>query len=556
MAGAQPLEEKTSQPAPGAFPETPANEEQQFSVNPIPASEGQGNPIQLAPGEKVPDQASFNTNTVESGVHDDPELKAQDEEKNQTMSVNPIPASGGAGNPIQLAPGEKVPDSKEVTGNTVDSTVKTDQASYEKSDAGAGIMPVQPNPDTDPVAAGLGPQTESQIPESSMGMGKDAPADISKEDTGPTISSVAPNSTTNDMAGQVPLEEKREATVVDEDKKDDSEKKGVFGAIAGGAAAATAALAGGAYAANEKTKESTGSDPKSSLPEGVQKAMDENAKEPSTSSVPQQAHVGESLSTPNGGDGAEPASAVPEEVVQSQKEADAPAEASANPEAVEEKSEMEKQLLSKVEKSDATGEPAPEASAPSTGSGILSPLKPVDAVPVGVAESQKEAKVEPEAAANAEAVKEKSEVENELLNKVPEENAAGEPAPTASAAAATTAPAPTSDETTSASGAPQLGDPTAGVAALSMDDKTNKPSDTLTPPAAEDKPMDSRDVSPMSRPVTNQPEGAAAATENTPTPRPQKDSNSTPAKRQSIVDKLKVRRHDRRETRRAAWVGG
>ena len=506
MAGAQPVQERS---APGAFPEEPENEDKSFSVNPIPASQGSGNPIQLAPGEKVPEQSTINSNTIQSGVHDDPELKSKDEEGNKTVSVAPIPASGGIGNPIQLAPGEKVPDSSEITGNTVESTARTDQAPYERSDA--GVQPVQPNPQTDPVAAGLGPQTSSQIPESSMGMGKDAPSDINKEDTGPAISSVAPGSTTAALAGQVPKEERREAAVTGDDpptissvgpdsttaglaggvpkeqrreaavigehketsEEKDNENKGITGAIAGGAAAAGAAVAGGAYAANEAIKDKTGKDPKSAMPESVQKTVDDKALE-STSSIPQQTAAGEAPKVP--------------------KESD---------------------------------------------------LKPVSSVPEEVTKSQKEAQFAPEAAANSEAVEEKKEVEEELLKKVPESEATGEPAPTASAAAATSTPGATTENTMSPSGAPQLGDPTAGVAALSMDDKAK----AEEAKAEEEKPLDSRDVSPMSRPVTNQqtqPEtttGVATSktpAESTPTPRPQKDAaNSTPQKRQSIVDRLK-----------------
>lgn len=470
MAGAQPMEEKSA-PAPGAFPETPANDDQSFSVNPIPASAGPGNPVQTAPGEKMPESSSINANTIQSGVHDDPELKSKDEANNQTVGIAPIPASSGLGNPIQLAPGEPVPDQREITSNTVDSTVKTDQASYEKSDA--GVQPVQPDPNTDPVAAGLGPQTSSQIPESSFGMGKDAPSDINKEDTGPTISSVAPTSTTAAMAGQVPKEERREATVIGESKDDakpESENKGFSGTLAAGAAAAGATVAGGAYVANEMAKEKTGTDPKSALPESAQQTIDSKAAE---STLPQQTAVGEPPKVPAEDNKLATDPVVPEEVTKSQKEAQYP----------------------------------------------------------------------PEAAANTEAVDEKKEVEQELLKKVPESEATGEPAPTASAALATTAPTATT-ENTSASGAPQLGDPTAGVAALSMEDKAKTEE---AKPA--DKPLDSRDVSPMSRPATTQqtqPEvttGTSTTTapkESTPTPRPQKDTeNSTPQKRQSIADKLK-----------------
>jgi hypothetical protein len=58
------LEPSTSPP--GAFPETPANEAQYFSVKPIPASEGIGNPVSVPAGEKLPDSSAINSNTVDS----------------------------------------------------------------------------------------------------------------------------------------------------------------------------------------------------------------------------------------------------------------------------------------------------------------------------------------------------------------------------------------------------------------------------------------------------------------------------------------------------------
>lgn len=527
MAGEQPIKERQTQPAPGAFPGTPAPDSENqnaFGVNPIPASEGAGNPIQLAPGEKVPDSSTINSNTVESGVRDDPDMKSEatEAEGEQTMSVNPIPATSGLGNPVQLAPGEKMPDPSTLNDNTVESTVKDPEGGPSDAD----VQPVQPDPKTDPVASGLGPQTGSQIPESSMGMGSDAPSDINKEDTGPMMSGVAPTSTTNQLAGQQPLEERREPTVIDDNKEDptissvapssttnqmagsvpkeDRREAAIIGeskenaepasqksgglwnkSLMGGAAAVGTTAAGGAYAANEMMKDKTNTDPKSSLPESAQKGIDENATGSNTApppsedpALPQQTAVGESPHVPSGEPMRETASAVPDEVGHSQKEAQFP----------------------------------------------------------------------PEAAASTEAVKEKSAVEDELLQKVPESNATGEPAPTESAAAATTAPAATtSDNTTSASGAPQLGDPTAGVAALSMDDKAtdSKPEVTsgvaTTSAPAESKPLDSRDVSPMSKPATNQPAAAGGSTAEA-TPRPQKEgASSTPQKekRQSFMDRAK-----------------
>ena len=470
MAGSQP---KSSSP-PGAFPETPANEEEQtFSVNPIPASQGTGNPIQLAPGEKVPDPSTINTNTVDSTVHDDPELKSQGE---QTVSVAPIPATGGIGNPIQLAPGEKVPDPSTFTSNTVESTVKTDQASYEKSDASAPTGTTQNEAtSSDAMPTGPGPM----IPESSMPMGNTS--NISTADMGPTISSVGAGSTTNQLAGEVPKEPRGVPEVVSESQQEANvdpeasanpeaveEKKaveeelqkkvpeepstsdsgmlgksenGIGAKVAAGAAAGGVAVAGAAVAANELIKDKTGTDPKAALPESVQKTVDDSAKD---SNIPQQA-----TTTSTTDDARETTTSVPEEVKASQVEAGQEPEASAVPEVVQEKAAME----------------------------------------------------------------------DELLKKVPESEAQGEPAPTASAAATETAPA----ATTSSTGAPQLGDPTAGVAPISMDENA-KPSEQH------------REVSPMSKPteptVTS---GVASA----PIPRNNGESASTPAKRQSFVERLK-----------------
>lgn len=469
MAGEQPLESKSS--APGAFPETPANEEQAFSVNPIPASQGIGNPIQLTPGDKVPESAGINKSTVESGVHDDPELKAKDEGE-QTLGVAPIPATGGIGNPIQLAPGEKVPDASTITSNTVDSTAKMDESSYQKSDAAvtstapdAGTAQKDITP-SQAILSGPGPV----IPESSMPMGNTT--DASTADVGPTISSVGATSTTNELAGQVPKESRGVPTVVSESQQEAnvapeasanpeavSEKKeveeelqkkvteepstsesgvlgksedGIGAKIAAGAAAGGVAAAGAAVAANEFIKEKTGKDAKAALPESVQQTVDDKAKD---SAIPQQAAA-------------------------------------------------------------STTDAARETT---------------NTVPEEVSASQKEAGQEPEASASPDAVKEKAAVEDELLKKVPESEAQGEPAPTASAAATETAPA-----ATSASGAPQLGDPVAGVEPISMD---------------------SRDVSPTSKPA-GEPQ-ATTGVASAAIPRNNGPSASTPQKRQSFVDKLK-----------------
>ena len=59
------------------------------------------------------------------------------DELNKTIGVNPLPAAAGAINPIQLAPGEKVPETISTQG--INDNVKLDKESYEKSDALAGV---------------------------------------------------------------------------------------------------------------------------------------------------------------------------------------------------------------------------------------------------------------------------------------------------------------------------------------------------------------------------------------------------------------------------------
>ncbi|KIW69236.1 hypothetical protein PV04_05124 [Phialophora macrospora] len=295
--------------APGAFPETPANEPDSFSVNPLPPTEGASNPVNVPAGEKIP------------------------------------------------PPGE-------VTSNTIHSAVTTSEEAYEKAGATGMIGGAL-------AALGLGgaaAKKENLIPESSLPMGENADKSL---DAGPFISSSGLNTTTADLAGKVPLEDtKAQATT----------------------------------------------------------------------------------------------STVPETVKESIADANAEPEATTSSEAVKEKAEVEQELLKKVPENDATGEHAPDITASSAASGV----------PEQVKESIAEAHADPEATTSPEAVKEKSEVEQELLKKVPEQEDAGEPAPTIAAATSATAPAPT-EETSSTSAPGQL--PTAAAAVADGTDGSAEPSE-------------------------------------------------------------------------------
>lgn len=564
MAGAVPLERNDREihhEAPGAFPVTPANDMQQFYATPLPATsnapvpggEGSSNPIKLAPGESVPHPSTYTDNKIDTFAK-----SANDE---SAFGVAPLPATSGIGNPIKLAPGEPVPHPSTFTNNTVHSTV-----SDLRSASGAPQLPVL-TPDTVNEANGghlfdvpaLGSGRGPMIPESSLPMGPGA-NDFIGGYAGPHISSVAPQSTSAVLAGQVPIRERGVPEVVTESNTlahqspeaaaytdpveqksamedelravvpeargvdavghgnaaevppvvsesqnragasneatasptavDDktamedellskvpqasttsssgvfgASEKGIVGAVAGGAVAAGGVVAAAAYAAKEK----------------AQAALDQNTTTSTTAPT--------TISS---------ADTVPTEVIESQKAAHVSPEASAVPEAVHEKSAMEKELMAKVPEApttsesgllgkseqgltgkatagiaagtaaagaaiatgiyaardktaDVTGYDKDQILPPSVASAIdsMNNNKGTTApsttgatngfttasVPTEVKESQRAAHVSPEASANPEAVAEKSKMEKELLREVPPATQSGDPAPTAVASA-------------------------------------------------------------------------------------------------------------------------
>ncbi|GES58341.1 N-terminal Early set domain protein [Aspergillus terreus] len=122
----------------------------------------------------------------------------------QTFSVNPIPASSGMGNPIKLQPGEKVPDSSTFNSNTVESTARTDPSAYEQS----ASYPTSSEQIKPANAFAVPPVSGNMIPESSLPMGGASQGTAEPY----TIQSAAPTSTTAALAANVPLEsQKRQA---------------------------------------------------------------------------------------------------------------------------------------------------------------------------------------------------------------------------------------------------------------------------------------------------------------------------------------------------------
>jgi hypothetical protein len=280
-------------------------------------------------------------------------------EADKAFSVNPIPASEGVGNPIDLPAGAAVPPHHELTSNTLTSNVKTDQAAYENADAGAAKNIFKESHDAVPPI----PVGKVVIPESSLPIG----------DAGvtPFISSAGAGTTTAEKVGALPKEpevpnvvtESQAAAHTDpeasanpvavhEKKEVEDELKskvheepatstggysvgGIVAGVTGAAAAAGAAITAGAIATKDKAVETTA---------------------PAVAAV-----SGSSTTTP--ALPKEPAAAVPAVVTESIEKAHQGAEAAANPIAVEEKKEVEAQLLKEVKVHNETGESAPTASA-------------------------------------------------------------------------------------------------------------------------------------------------------------------------------------------------
>ncbi|KAJ4398724.1 Cruciform DNA binding protein [Didymella pomorum] len=509
LAGAVPKEKdleksKSNESIPGAFPmtPTPSTEQRQF-INPIPATAGLGNPVKLAPEEHVPAASTLTDNTVDSTVN----LKGEPaEDENATVSVAPIPATAGAGNPIHLAPGEKVPHPTTLTSNTVDSTARTDEVSYNKSDSQAPQLPpvdITPQAERSGGMFDLPAQTGPLIPESSLPMGVDAKIE---KDTGVHIQSAAPLSSTAALAGQVPKEPRGVPEVVTESQKEAGfapeaaansdavlDKKEVeqelketvpvkteaendhaptieadksvgigesVGAVAGGVAAAATVGAGlftGAiYAAKEKTAQAVGLDKDATVGQtasAVGATAVDSVGLDSSKTATDNAYLAKDKTLDAVGldknatatDNAYLAKDKTLDVAGLDKNATATDNAILAKDKTAQATGLDKAADSAYAAKDkAVAAVGLDNSASAKENAQLAKDKAIGAaglngstvgssatgdVPVVVAESQKEAHASPEAAANAEAVSEKSKLEQELLSSVPKSHEHGESAP-------------------------------------------------------------------------------------------------------------------------------
>ncbi|KAI1167605.1 hypothetical protein F5B18DRAFT_658969 [Nemania serpens] len=361
-----------------------------------------------------------------------PETPAADPKGEETFSVDPLPATGGAVNPITLAPGEKIPEDLTAGQNTT-SEVKLDPESYEKSDTIPGGIPVflsSAAPESTTAALAAEVPIEPKVP--AIVKESQEEAHVSPE------ASAVPEEVEEKAAVEKELLEKvteapstSEGTAgVGTEKTEDVVTPGEAAAsiIAAATAAAGAAVAGAVAAKDlvvDKTQDAlataqtTAASAATQLPDAVKEQLPESVQ--AAINATQKEETREEVSPE-----------VPIEVKESIIEAGESPEAAANTEAVEEKKAVEKELLSEVKPVDsvANGHPREEVSAE---------------VPAIVKESIAESGESPEAATNTDAVEEKKAVETELLAEAKpveatEESAQKDTPAAAEAPAATEAP--------------------------------------------------------------------------------------------------------------------
>lgn len=490
---APPLERKTSPP--GAFPETPADEPESFSVSPIPPSSGASNPVSTPAGDKLPDHKEITGNTVDSNVTTSKKDYEKDasstfpEEK--SFGVNPIPASSGAGNPVSTPAAEKSPDHEEISGNTVDSNVTTSKEDYEKdasSDLPAekayGVKPIPAsfgtgNPISLPAGEKLpdhegltGNTIDSNVTTSKEDYEKDASSALPEEQSfgvGPIPASagignpvsVAAGESVEQYKGLLPSSLQSNATT----SKEDYEKAGSAAMPIKAAGVDAPELKDSAFSVPEKSRDMI---PESSLPmsgdatDTIDAGPFLQSSGPGTTTAALAGQVPlEPKSKASVVDDEMPSD--PSPVMQSSGPATTTA-ALAGQVPLEPKSKAT--VMDDETPSDAT--PFMQSSGPGATTAALAgqvPLEPrskavviedetpsatvtgpAPDVPEVVKESLSQAHESPEAAASREAVLEKREVENELLKEVKSTDAFGEPAPTIAAATSATAPATTAPD--------------------------------------------------------------------------------------------------------------
>lgn len=134
-----------------------------------------------------------------------PETPAKETEQ---LSVNPTAASSGLGKPEEPKPGESAPDSSTCDPKTVESANTTDKEGYEKNAIYPEVPGLGPEASKPVQAFAVPPVDETLIPESSLPLN---PAVCDTNDP-VTIQSAAPEATTAVLAAQVLKESEKKKT--------------------------------------------------------------------------------------------------------------------------------------------------------------------------------------------------------------------------------------------------------------------------------------------------------------------------------------------------------
>ncbi|KAI9843761.1 MAG: hypothetical protein M1837_006121 [Sclerophora amabilis] len=448
------------------------------------------------------------------------------------FSVKPIPATAGPGNPVQLQPGEKVPEPQTLTANTVSSTATTDKESYEKGGSAVNAPPVLPDvvtPQVERDQKGYGvldmpPVSNNMIPESSLPMGT---GPTLEKNPGPFISSAAPQSTTASLAAKVPVTSQSTSSSHVPGLVKESQTEAHVEPEASGSVEAVDEKA----AVEQELKQKISEEP--STAEGTSHggaagSTDKKEESPSTGKV---TGIATGATAAAGGAAYNAATTAKDKTAETTGFGGQSNSQGAT-------GGIADSIMKSINQMNA------EANRETTGS-----------VPGLVQESINKAHEDPEAAGNREAVHEKQDVERELLNQVHLEEGSGKPAPSAAPALSSTAPTVTRDNGPE-TGTPALAeDNTTKPAPLAKDDNlavrsSAKPapiskddglaagaySQASTPATkrAEESALDSRDVSPMTKGPSTQPMVTSGVGESktdkvTGPPTPLKDTPSTPA---------------------------
>ena len=496
LAGQVPKEERgdVSQ-IPGAFPKTPAIESEDSMAN--------QNTAESQPKVLVSPDEKSNMSTS----HDIENFK-QKEDGTSQYGVKPIPATPGIGNPIQLEPGQQVPDSNKLTQNTVQSTVKTDQQSYSKGDAGPPQLGPVVTPEVERNAKGdmfgIGPVIGTIIPESSIPMGGGPDAGL---DPGVNVKSADPQSTTTALAAQVPKEPRAVPQIV-KDSQDKSDPDHV---------AATAASSDMLQA-----KKELGKDIDSKVP--TEPPASEGAAE-KAGSVNKAGQTSEGI-----------AAGVPPVVGESITQAHESPEAATNAEAVQEKKAVESEILKEVKPVDVSGEPAPTTTAATSATAPIS---------TGTNENSKEAIASSEKKQFSEKAT-KSDEEKQPVLAASKPNEPQKPATIPSSAAVAANPEPRSI----ISAAPDSRDVSPMSKPVAKVTDANKPASDVKPsPAA--APVSASSIDPKITPASQPAPQGTVATAATPSSSKTKDSIDSPtatsespaadkkSKRRSIFGRVK-----------------